>query len=93
MSCWQLLDCKIEEMGLQPLNQVTLENVLGAGPAQTPEKIALTLRAELASRLITIGGSTYCPNALIRACVKTIYTVENLNQDSRDKLKQILNTL
>ena len=91
-TAWRLLESKISEVGLQSLTQLTIENVLGAGQTENPRKTALTLRAELASRLMTRGGSTYCPIALVRACIKTIYTVENLDPETKNKLKEILNT-
>ena len=92
---WTLIESKIEELGLQPLdpNNLTFEDVLGAGQGENPHKIALTIRTELLSKLMTRGGTSYCPDSLAKACIKTIYTVENLDPTLRIRLNEIVNSL
>ena len=87
---WQLLEDKIEELGLQRIDPNSIENALGAGQVHQ-DKLAFTIRAELLARLIGVGGTTYCARALVQASIKTIYAVEDLDQITRTKLKDLLN--
>ena len=78
----------IDKLHIHPLSSITLEGILGANGHQN--KLALTLRAELVSRLMTIGGKVYCPKAIVKASIKTILMVEHLNEPQREQLKALL---
>ena len=88
---WLKLEEQIDYIGLQPMQAITLENILGAG--QDVTKLELTIRTELLSRLITKGNSHYSPLATVKASLNTIRIVEKLDTCIRDKLSEVINLM
>ena len=89
---WQLLENKMSGIGLEPLPNLTIESIIGAGEEGTSnDGLALTLRAELASRIMTKGGKQYSPIGLVKASLKTVLTVENLTTTQRLNLRMLVN--
>ena len=86
---WAYLENYIDQIGLDPLSELTMENILGAGN-ETFSKVAFTMRAELVSRLMTKGGKAYHPLELVRASLKTILNVERLEKQLAEKLTELL---
>ena len=84
---WEYLEYYIDQLGLDPLREITVENILGAGD-ETFSKLALTLRAELVSRLMT-KGSIYNPLEIVKASLKTINKVEKLSKEQTEKLTDL----
>ena len=85
---WEYLEYYIDQLGLDPLSEITVENILGAGD-ETFSKLALTLRAELVSRLMTKGSSIYNPLEIVKASLKTINKVEKLSKEQTEKLTDL----
>ena len=81
---WELIERKIDAMGLQTLTEITLEGVLGA--SDLTSKLSLTIRAEVISRILSKAGQPYCPQGLVTASLKTILTVEKLTQEQKESL-------
>ena len=82
---WELIERKIDAMGLQTLTEITLEGVLGA--SELTSKLSLTIRAEVISRILSKAGQPYCPQGLVTASLKTILTVEKLTQEQKESLQ------
>jgi hypothetical protein len=83
---WTRLEKGIEEIGLQSLPHITLESVLGTGDQINPNKVEMALRAELITRLTMKGGTSYCPEAMAKASIRSIATCEKLAVDLRLKM-------
>ena len=90
VTAWHTLERYIERAGLEALTNITLEEIIGAGSSGTTSKLELTLRAELALRLITTGGKVYCPAGLAKASVRTILMVEKLSPNQKERLELVL---
>ena len=91
-TAWQILEGYIEQMAIPALNSISLERLLGVETQDRHEqKLALTLRTELATRLMTRGGKTYCPTVLAKASVRTILMVEKLSNEQKQLLTTVLN--
>ena len=86
---WVNLENFIDQLGLHQVAHNSIETVVGADVTET-SKLALTLRAELASRLISTGGRKYNPTATVKASLKTVLTVENMSLTHKKKLSEIL---
>ena len=54
-------------------------------------RLALTLRAELASRLTFRGNQRYCPAGLAKASLKTILISEQLTAEQQRQIKLMIN--
>ena len=78
-------------LDLQPLNSITLEGVLGV--EQSDNKLELTLRAELLSKLIGKCNGPYSPIETVRSCLRTIKIVEKLDTQIRQKIERIIETI
>lgn len=74
---WELLERILVNLGYLSIT-LSLEGVIGAGEDNRTPKLALTLRAELASRLMAKGGSIYNPRMIVAASLRTILTVEKM---------------
>lgn len=68
-------------MGMEPLVAVDLEGIIGISGNQ--HKLAQTLRAELVTKLMSMGSRSYDPQSLVRACLRTVSIVENLTESQR----------
>ena len=90
---WQLLERAISQMGLDPLENITLEGIMGINYDPHDFKLALTLRAELISRLMSRGDKTYHPRALVRTCLKTILIVEKLTVVQKSAINEALSSI
>ena len=71
-------------IGLNPLSDHSLENLLGAKDRLT--KIELALQAELLLRIIS-SKAGYNPERLIKTCAKVIFYSERLQGELRERLK------
>ena len=80
-------------MGLDPLENITLEGIMGINYDPHDFKLALTLRAELISRLMSRGDKTYHPRALVRTCLKTILIVEKLTVVQKSAINEALSSI
>ena len=80
----------IERLGFPRLARLDLEAVLGAD-GNSPPKLALTLRTELANRLMSRGGQVYCPVGIAKASVKTVLMVETVNEVQKARLVAAIN--
>ena len=63
----------------------SIETIVGAGETEF-SKLALTLRAELVSRLISTGGRKYNPTAMVKASLQTILAVEKMSPVDKGRL-------
>ena len=86
---WQILESYIEQLGMRPLENITLENVIGT-QVESTTTLALTLRSELLTRLISFSGKTYHPRSTVTACIKTILTVEKMPKTQYELLKSLI---
>ena len=69
---------------MKSLNDINLENILGAGEALT--KIELALVAELALRLAAGNRQSNNPIAIVQSCLRMIAIGEKLPSDLRNKI-------
>ena len=86
---WAYLDNLKQQIGLTPLQFINLECVLGT--IGHPNKLILTLNAELLHRLAALGGKSYCPIEITKSAFRTITACESLKPDHERRMKEILN--
>ena len=87
---WTKMEDLITAMDLQPMMHISLEGILGIEPFTN--KLELTLRAELLSRLIGKCSGPYSPTGMVKACLSTVRIVVNLVIATRQKIESIINT-
>ena len=81
---WELLDAMKSRLGLNPLTDHSIENILGA--KDRLGKIELALQAELLLRL-TSNSETYVPEVLVKASAKLIYHSEKITPELKEQLR------
>ena len=86
MAWLELNDVKIR-LGLNPLTDLTMENLLGA--KDNLDSIELALNAELLHRLAA-SINDYCPTALVKMVVRTIGHCENLQPELKRCFKEMI---
>ena len=86
---WAQLESYIDQLGLFPIVHNSIETIVGAGETEF-SKLALTLRAELVSRLISTGGRKYNPTAMVKASLQTILVVEKMSPVDKGRLDRII---
>ena len=87
-NAWTKLNESKSRLGLSPLTDLTLENILGA--KDNLNKIEFALNAELIHKL-TSRSEHPCPDRLVRSVIKLIYCSEYLSQDLRNAFENELN--
>ena len=84
IDAWLRLDEAKRQLGLRPLIDFSLENLIGAKERLT--KVELALNAELILKLST-KGEGYCPAQLVKATIKLIGNSEPLKGEVKDRFK------
>lgn len=84
IDAWLKLDEAKRQLGLRPLIDLSLENLIGAKERLT--KVELALNAELILKLST-KGEGYCPAQLVKATIKLIGNSEPLKGEVKDRFK------
>ena len=84
---WQELERLKVEIGLVPLTDLSIDNLVGA--KDNLGKLELTLQAELLHRL-TSSNKINCPYRLVRAVVKFIYLSEKIDPEQRTGFERYL---
>ena len=87
---WTKLNEAKSRLGLNPLSDLSIENLLGAKDRQT--KLELALGAELLHRLSAFGDKDYCPNLMVKMVITTIGHCENLDPDLQRSFKEMIRT-
>ena len=87
---WRTMEGYIGSLNMPTQEMQSLEAVLGAD-GNRQSKLALTLRTELATRLMSRGGQVYCPAGLTNASVKTVLMVERISEAQRTVLSSAIN--
>ena len=85
---WTKLNEAKSRLGLNPLSDLSIENLLGAKDRQT--KLELALGAELLHRLSAFGDKDYCPNLMVKMVLTTIGHCENLDPDLQRRFKEMI---
>ena len=84
---WRQLNEVKNKLGLRPLSDFTIENLLGA--KDRINKVELALNAEALHKLATIGGKEYCVTQLVKSIIKVISICEPLTIELKQKFKEI----
>ena len=87
IEAWVLLEEAKTRLGLQPLSDLSIENLLGA--KDQVSKLELTLNAELIHKLASCTQA-YCPRTLVMTAIKFISFSENLDRADKDKFKRLI---
>ena len=87
IEAWELLEGAKLRLDLQPLSDLSIENLLGA--KDRVNKLELTLNAELIHRLISCS-QTYCPRTMVMASLKFISYSEKLDRTVKEKFNRII---
>ena len=80
-NAWQQLNIKLTELNMNPINEVTLETIIGAGELQS--KIELTLVSELALRLATGNPNKVTSAVMVNNCLRFVAIGEKLSTEER----------
>ena len=87
IEAWQELEIFKRTIGLTPLTDLSIENLVGA--KDQVKKLALALQAELMHKLTSINKIT-CPKRLVKAAVKFVGQAERINSDLKAKVDNYL---
>ena len=78
---WRHLNQRLSDLGLTPLRNINLENIMGAG--DNLSKIELAIVSELALRLASGNVNATCPLTLVRNTLRTVAIGEKMATDLR----------
>ena len=86
---WELMDDIKVRLGMNRLTDKTIESIVGV--KEKLSKLELTLHAELILKL-TSNSEVYSPDRLVKSALKLISNCERLQQQTKEKLDEILNS-
>ena len=87
-TAWNELNAAKASLGLKPLSELSIENILGTKDNQS--KIELALSAELLHRLAAFGNNDYCPNLMVKMVIRTIGHCEELELELQRRFKEMM---
>ena len=88
-AAWIELNNAKVRLGLSPLTDLSMENLLGAKDKLDPVELALS--AELLHRLAASGNNLYCPRSLVKMVIRTIGHCERLRPELKRSFKEMMN--
>ena len=86
---WDLMDDIKVRLGMNRLTDKTIESIVGV--KEKLSKLELTFHAELVLKL-TSNSEVYSPDRLVKSALKLISNCERLQQQTKEKLDEILNS-
>ena len=85
---WTELNAAKVSLGLNPLSELSIENILGTKDNQS--KLELALSAELLHRLAAFGNNDYCQNLMVKMVIRTIGHCEVLEPELQRRFKEMM---